>query len=258
MGQQQSTAPKLGIILPDEPVDLEMKSLGGWLERRGRRDVQAVTLPSRITGGHAVEALHRTGSLEVIGPVARALAERGCDAVVWACTSGSFIGGLDWARQQAECLAATAQRPAGSTTLAFIAALNALGVRRVDVLGAYPEPVTRAFTGCLTAAGFEVGRWKALGTPDGPASFRLDLAEEVARFAATDPAGGAAALLIPDTAIDSLDLVEELERRSGRLVLTANQVSLWYGLTLLGLEPAMAGLGRLFAGSNPTRGREEA
>ena len=258
MSQQQSRAPKLGIILPDEPVELEMKSLDRWTERRGRRDFQALTLPSRISGGHDVDALYRTGSLEVIGPVARALAESGCDAVVWACTSGSFIGGLDWARAQAEALAAAAGRPAGSTTLAFIAALNALDVGRVDVLGAYPEPVTRAFIGCLGAAGFAVGRWTALGTPDGPASYRLDLTEEVVRFAAADPADGAAALLIPDTAIDSLDLVEELERRSGRLVLTANQVSLWYGLTLLGLDPAMAGLGRLFAGGNPTRGTEEA
>jgi len=258
MTEQQSAVPKLGIILPDEPVELEMKSLDRWLEGRGRRDVAAMTLPSRIIGGHAVEALYRTGSLEVIGPVAGALAAEGCDAVIWACTSGSFIGGLEWAQRQTEELVAAAGRPAGSTTLAFIEALNARGMQRVDVLGAYPEPVTRAFIDCLTAAGFDVGNWEALGSPDGPASFRLDLAEEVARFAAAHPAGEAAVLLIPDTAIDSLDLVEDLERQSGRVVLTANQVSLWYGLTLLGLEPAMPGLGRLFTDGNRTRGMEDA
>jgi maleate cis-trans isomerase len=111
--------------------------------------------------------------------------------------------------------------------------------------------VTRAFVTCLGDAGITVDHWCALGSPDGPSSFRLSLAEEVERFAATLPQNDDAPILVPDTAINSLDLIDSLERRTGHPVLAANQVSLWHGLSLLGLAPAMPGMGRLFAEAAP-------
>jgi maleate isomerase len=59
------------------------------------------------------------------------------------------------------------------------------------------------------------------------------------------PSGGA--LLVPDTAMPTLDLIAPLERRLGRPVLTANQVTLWQGLKLGGATTRVPGLGRLFA-----------
>lgn len=249
--------PKLGIILPDDPIDSEMHRLDRWLGARGREDFTTLTMLSKITGGHVEADLYRTGSLGVIGPVGRRLAAQGCDAVVWACTSGSFIGGLAWAKAQATALAETAGRPATSTTLAFVAALGFLQIARVHILGAYPETVTRAFVTCLRDAGVAVESWCALDSPDGPSSFRLSLIEELDRFSETLPGEAEGAILVPDTAINSLDLVDSLERRTGRAVLTANQVSLWHGLSLLGMEPAMPGIGRLFA-AGPTSRREDA
>jgi len=251
MSAAQTRLPRLGIILPDDPIASELHHCDRWLAARGRADCTALTLLSEITGGHVEADLLRTGSLKVIGPVGRRLAVEGCDAVIWACTSGSFIGGLDWAKAQAASLAEVSGCPATSTTLAFIAALEFLQVSRVHVLGAYPEPVTRAFVTCLGDAGVMVDRWCALDSPDGPSSFRLSLVDEVDRFAGTLPRDDGAPILVPDTAINSLDLIEDLERRTGRAVLAANQVSLWHGLSLLGVAPAMAGLGRLFAEAAP-------
>lgn len=251
MHAERTRPPKLGIILPDDPIDSELHRCDRWLAARGRADCLVLTLLSKITGGHVEADLLRTGSLAVIGPVGRQLAAEGCDAVVWACTSGSFIGGLDWARSQAASLAEVAGRPATSTTLAFIAALGFLEVSRVHVLGAYPAPVTRAFVACLGGAGIAVDCWCALDSPDGPSSFRLSLTEEIERFAEALPGDDDAPILVPDTAINSLDLIDSLERRTGRTILAANQVSLWHGLTLLGVAPAMPGLGRLFAEAVP-------
>ncbi|MEX2409073.1 MAG: hypothetical protein WD489_08190, partial [Rhodovibrionaceae bacterium] len=132
---------------------------------------------------------------------------------------------------------------------AFIAALEALKARRVHILGAYPRPVTQAFIDCLATAGFVVDAWRALNALDGASSFRLDLAKEVARFADRLPDGDAAPLLIPDTAIDSLDLLTRLESGCGRRVLSANQVTLWHGLRLLGIKQAVPRAGSLLVGS---------
>jgi maleate cis-trans isomerase len=53
-------------------------------------------------------------------------------------------------------------------------------------------------------------------------------------------------LLIPDTALPSLDLVDHLEAMCGRPVLTANQVTLWMALDLASHPLTVAGFGRLF------------
>ena len=56
----------------------------------------------------------------------------------------------------------------------------------------------------------------------------------------------AEAVLIPDTALPSLDLVDRLEAACGRPVLTANQVTIWAALGLAGQPLTVSGFGRLF------------
>ena len=52
--------------------------------------------------------------------------------------------------------------------------------------------------------------------------------------------------LVPDTAMHTLAIVDELEAAVGKPVLTANQVTVWKGLQLVGPVPRLAGLGALF------------
>lgn len=55
---------------------------------------------------HRVDALLDLGSAARLADGARELAATGVDAVVWACTSGSFVFGWDGARRQADELGA--------------------------------------------------------------------------------------------------------------------------------------------------------
>jgi maleate cis-trans isomerase len=64
--------------------------------------------------------------------------------------------------------------------------------------------------------------------------------------------GGAEAVLIPDTAMHSLQWIDGLEAAVGLPVLTANQVTVWQGLRLLGDVPRYETLGTLFR--TPSRG----
>ena len=50
----------------------------------------------------------------------------------------------------------------------------------------------------------------------------------------------AEAVLVPDTAMHTLAIVDKLEAAVGKPVLTANQVTVWKGLDLLGPVPATA------------------
>ena len=56
----------------------------------------------------------------------------------------------------------------------------------------------------------------------------------------------AEAVLVPDTAMHTLAIIDKLEAAVGKPVLTANQVTVWKGLELLGPVPPLPGLGALF------------
>ena len=60
---------------------------------------------------HRVDALLDVGSSEVLADGARELLAHGVDAVIWACTSGSFVFGWDGARDQVEKLQAVTGLP---------------------------------------------------------------------------------------------------------------------------------------------------
>jgi maleate isomerase len=205
---------------------------------------------SRASGIHATADLFQAGDIAHLGPPARELAEAGCTAIVWACTSGSFIGGLDWARAQAAELKRITGRPATSTSLAILAAAEHIGAERIDLLGTYPEDVTLVLKKLLEDGGLVVQTCVALNAPTGKDTFALDLRAAARRLAG--PSFGRNPVVIPDTAANSLDLLEDLEAILDRPVLTAVQVSLWHGLVLMGVKPVARNAGLLFSGNHWT------
>ena len=242
---------KLGWIKPDDGVrvdgemlDYECFELQRWLESHGVEGVEPVIATSVAETFHTPEDLLVTGELERLVPVAHALADAGCEAVIWACTSGSFVGGLEWAREQAATLEQRAGVRASSTSLAIAEALVHAGVGTVDVLSPYPRALTDRLTTFLREAGVSVGVQALLECPTGSDSHRLDIVTEVERFAAAH-SDTFHPLLIPDTAVNTLDHVEGLEQQLGRAVYTANQITLWRGLGLLGRPQEASDAGSL-------------
>jgi maleate cis-trans isomerase len=210
----------------------------------------AVRLPVVITSvgedAHRVDALLDLGRAERLASGASELAAARPDAVMWACTSGSFVFGLEGARNQASGVAAALGVPASSTSIAFVDALRHLGLHRVAVAASYPEDVARHFVRFLTAGGAEVVSIGSHGIITAAEVGTLQTDQVVAMVKAADHPD-AEAVLVPDTAMHTLAIIEELEAAISKPVLTANQVTVWKGLQLLGPVPDLSGLGSLFA-----------
>lgn len=244
----------LGVLIPGARPDgstatqgIEIYRLNDWLARLGCDGVAAVNALTTTEGSHTVgRAMEETGGDQAILPVARGLAEQGCTALLWACTCGSFAGGLEWANRQVGAIERSTGLPATSTALAMVKALRAMGARTVDILSPYPAGLSTRFVGFLEEAGLDVAAMSALDCIGPVQSNALDIGAELRRFDRGLPARDHP-VLIPDTAVDSLDLLAALEAELGRPVISANQASLWAGLALLGAEPRAAGMGRLFA-----------
>jgi maleate cis-trans isomerase len=209
----------------------------------------AVRLPVVITSvgedAHRVDALLDLGRAERLAEGAAQLAAEKPDAVMWACTSGSFVFGLEGAREQAAGIAAALGVPASSTSIAFIDALRHLGVHRVAVAASYPDDVAQHFVRFLRAGGAEVVAMGSHGIITAAEVGTLEPEHVIAMVKAADHPD-AEAVLVPDTAMHTLAIIGELEAAIGKPVLTANQVTVWKGLQLLGPIPALPGLGTLF------------
>ena len=194
---------------------------------------------------HRVDALLDLGRADRLAAGLPAVHEAGAEAVVWACTSGSFVFGWDGAREQVADLEAAAGLPATSTSFAFVRAAAALGVRRVAVAATYPRDIAESFASFLAAAGLEVVGLSDQGIITAEEVGTLGQ-EAVLELAARQDRPDAEAVLLPDTALHTVAWLDALEERLGKPVLTANQVSIWDGLGLAGHTATHPGLGTLF------------
>ncbi|MEU8968617.1 aspartate/glutamate racemase family protein [Streptomyces monashensis] len=194
---------------------------------------------------HRVDALREMGSPERLAAGTAQLRLTGAEAVVWACTSGSFVYGWDGARDQVRALAQVAGMPASSTSFAFVHAAQEIGVRRVAVGATYPEDVAGLFADFLRAGGLEVAAVRPSGIVTA-AEVGTWGEQEVLALARAADGSGAQAVLLPDTALHTAAYLPRLEKELGKPVLTANQVTVWEGLRLADRRVNAPRLGTLF------------
>lgn len=195
---------------------------------------------------HEVQALLDLGKSERLVEAAQQIAIKyQPDAVMWACTSGSFVFGWDGAHQQVAEVEKVINVPVSSTSLAFAAALQHLGIARVSVSATYPEDVSQHFVELLGHQNIQVLDLASHDIASGEDAGQLDH-DGVIELALSANAPEAQAVLIPDTALHTVRWLNELESVLGKTVLTANQVTAWYGLQLAGRTVHTDQLGSLF------------
>ncbi|MCF2130043.1 aspartate/glutamate racemase family protein [Strepomyces sp. STD 3.1] len=194
---------------------------------------------------HRVDALLEMGSPRRLAAGVEELRLAGADAVVWACTSGSFVHGWEGAQEQVRGLAQTAGLPASSTSFAFVHAVREVGARRVAIGATYPQDVAQLFAEFLRAAGIEVVDVVGSGIITA-AEVGTWTETEVLALARAADRPDAEAVLLPDTALHTAAHIPALEKELGKPVLTANQVTIWEGLRLADRRVNAPELGALF------------
>jgi maleate cis-trans isomerase len=184
---------------------------------------------------------------EEIESGARYLATACVDAVSYGCTTGSFFKGPGWDRDMLALIERTAGVPAIATSPSVVEALRLFGARRISVATPYPEWNNEKLRAYLVAQGFEVLNLEA--EPNAARSGNQGINDQdpsvVVDFASRACRPDADALLCSCTAWRSVEAVEEIERRTGKPVVTSNQASIWMTLRRLGHTEPIAGFGRL-------------
>jgi maleate isomerase len=198
-------------------------------------------------------SLHITRTPFFEGPVgvelARAVAEPGDaadatrtlvaiepDVVAFACTSGSFVDGLDGERRLREAIVEAGAPRAVTTSGALLDALRALGTRRVALGTPYVSSLGQYLAEFVAAAGFEPVSLANLEMEGGIADVADD---EVERLVAAAMVPEAEALFLSCTNLPTVGALASLEARLGIPVLSANQVTMWAALRAAGVSSAI-------------------
>ncbi|NGO49243.1 maleate cis-trans isomerase family protein [Streptomyces ureilyticus] len=194
---------------------------------------------------HREDALLEMGSAARLAAGVEELRLSGAEAVVWACTSGSFVYGWEGAHEQVRTLALAAGMPASSTSFAFAHAIREIDARRVAIAATYPEDVAAMFAAFLKGAGIEVVSMRGSGIITA-AEVGTWGADEVLTMARSGDHPDADAVLLPDTALHTASHLPALEEALAKPVLTANQVTVWEALRLADRRVNAPELGMLF------------
>ena len=170
------------------------------------------------------------------------------DAVAYACTSGSFIGGPGYDQALLARISAAANGvPAVGTSPAMVEALRAVGIRRVSVVTPYTDEINEGLTTFLTAHGFEV--LSMAGQQIVP---NLDIGaqtpDQVLAFAKANIDPAADGYFLSCTNWRAMEVAQRLEDGTSKPVVTSNQATVWAVLGALGMRSGMLGYGRLLDG----------
>jgi maleate cis-trans isomerase len=245
MAQAAAQSQAVGFLYPGFSAEDDYPRLEGILSDAGTH----VRLPLVHTDigedAHRADALLEMGSAKRLAAKVEEVKQQDVQAIVWACTSASFVFGWHGAHEQVRELSATAGLPASSTSFAFAHAVRALGAERVAIAATYPEDVGELFTGFLKAAGTEVVSMRGSGIITA-AEVGTWGKEEVLALAKDGDHPEAEAVLLPDTALHTAAWIRDIEEALGKPVLTANQVTVWEGLRLLEMDVRCPALGTLF------------
>ncbi len=172
------------------------------------------------------------------------LGDAKCDVIVFQCTGTSMSGGVDMGKHVVDEIAKATGRPAISTASALDAAFKTLGAEKLVFISETGREGHEKKLRFLKEAGFEIVADMAMGLAGSdvycitPPSFWYDAVLKLKNDSAH-------AYFISCANIQSIDVIEKLERALDRPVVTSNQAALWCALRTIAIGDVVPGLGRL-------------
>ncbi|MGD2098612.1 MAG: hypothetical protein PVG35_13590 [Desulfobacterales bacterium] len=165
--------------------------------------------------------------------------------IVWMCTSGSFSCGPEWDENLCTMLCEGGRCAATTTSSALIAAMQALGVKKVSLATPYEPRLNQKLIEFIEHFGVEVVNHSGLGLTQDWDIGRLDPAtlNDLVHKVDTDEAE---AVFVSDTGIVLSPIAEVLEQDLGKPVFSANMASMWHALQLAGVKDNLPNVGSLF------------
>ena len=159
---------------------------------------------------------------------AKLLKTAGVDVIVYGCTTGSLVGGVEWEELLVRKIEEDTGIRALSTGRAVVDAIEALGGGTLAVATPYTDDLNRLERAFLESFGLKVSSMEGLGLINNLEIGRTDqtTVEELVRTVSD----GEDIVFISCTNLPTISLIQKLEEELQRPIITSNQASLWAAL----------------------------
>lgn len=228
---------RIGLIIPSSNRMVEQEMV-----RHFPDGVVAHVNRLRMTGPN------RKPLSELLPEVERACAElvdAKCEAVAFHCTANSMAEGSGGEAALLEALRRANAPNVATTSTAVMNALGALNARRIALVTPYSQSATEEETHFFDEAGVDVVYMKGCDRGGSDAYCATPAAFWKAEAMAL-PHNDFDALFLSCANIQCLGIVDDMEERLGRPVITSNQVVIWEMLRQIGWRGAERPQGQLF------------
>jgi maleate isomerase len=244
---------RAGLIVPSSNTTIEAELSDLFRLREHDRPAERFTFhSSRMRMRHVtpdeLEAMNAQSDR-----AAAELADVSPDIVTTACLVAIMAQGPGFHRTAEQQISNALARegvfaPVVSSAGALVAALHALGARRIAMITPYMKALTTRVAGYLEDSGIEVNDALSLEVPDNRAVARLDPADLTTHWRRLDLTGCDAVVISACVQMPSLQAIGPVERACGLPVLSAATATAWAMLRALALEPVAPEAGALLAG----------
>lgn len=194
-----------------------------YITRTARLDDTAVT----------AELAKSVSDAAAVVPAVRSLISAEPASVAYACTSGSFVEGVEGEARLCQVIRDAGAPEAVTTSGALLQALRALNATRIAIATPYNEELTRDLVDFLETAGIQVVKAGYLNSEHDIMHIGY---ESVMAMADAVNNEEAQAIFFSCTNLRTFDIIHELEEKFDKPVLSANQVTMWATLKSAGLS----------------------
>jgi maleate isomerase len=237
---------RIGVIAPVanraiEPdfYSVAPKGVAIHTERRSTSD-------SKEKGGDSCQDIKDNEDLE---RAARYLKGIGLEVITYACTTGTFHAGRwDYDKEIERLIERASGVPCISALHASAEALKQVGAKKISIVGPYGDKMFLPLISLLEDKGFQVV------SAEGEPTMRERITtvvitnqdpEVILNFVPKAIHPDADTVYLPGSAWRALEIADELEKITGKTVITCNQGIIWLALRMVGVSKPIDGFGKL-------------
>ncbi|HKW04675.1 MAG TPA: aspartate/glutamate racemase family protein [Nitrososphaerales archaeon] len=227
---------RLGMIIPSLNVTIEPEF--------------NALLPSNVSV-HATRLLLRSGTKENLREMAKDT-EAACDllssakvgAILYACTTGSLIGGKAGEKELLREMKSSSRVPVATTAGAAVDALREVDAKRIAVATPYSKKLNLEEKKFFEENGFEVTKIEGLGYIKGE-DLHSEPPETTVKLAKKVDNENSDTIFLSCTDLKTFTVIQRLEKILKKPVVSSNTANMWKSLAMLGLHDRVPALGRL-------------
>lgn len=166
------------------------------------------------------------------------------EAVVYACTSGSFIKGSDWDTEIMEKITRICHCPSITASRAMVNAIQAMDIKKLTLVTPYTDDINEREKSFIEKMGVQVVAMKGLQIVDAE-TLRTQTEGQMMELVLSTDVQESEGVFISCTNVEGMYIAERLEKQLSKPVISSNSAVLWNLLKLMGCTTKVHGCGQL-------------